>query len=54
MENNFSILDKISGNSDLKTLIIIFITALIIMLTIKFLKNIYTNKKNVKEQFTNY
>jgi hypothetical protein len=54
MENNFSILDKLSKNSDLKTLIIIFVIALIIMLTIRFLKNIYTNKKRVKEQFTNY
>ena len=44
----------LSNNTDLKTLILIFIIALIIMLIIRFLKNIYTNKKRVKEQFTNY
>ena len=44
----------LSKNIDIKRFIIILPIALLVILTIKFLKNIYIKKKNVKEQFTNY
>ena len=44
----------LSKDMDINRFMIILPIALLVILIIKFLKKIYTNKKNVKEQFTNY